>query len=281
MVERYLLGQLSEEEIIQFHLQLIKDPELKTRLAEQEMIMKTLWKSGAKSAGLAKASPVWMWAAVAAVLILGIGAFFFFANPNNSNIQEKTPLVSEPIQEAAEPVQIPSETQVDPSSIEKKQLRKTPKKQDAPVQPVPRKEPTETPPVIASAFKPNPYWENYVGSRTRSNSISVTINKPELESFSNLVNDTLLFECSGQIQTLYDSLSGNFKVYLFSNQLEDFEEFKPIKSWDLKPENEGATYSFHFRDSLTVVPGLYYYLLEEADSSIWHYVGKFSVIQSE
>lgn len=282
-IDRYLLGQLEEQERVQFHLELIQNPKLQSELATQETIMKSLWASKAKPGSMQKTGNLRLAVIGISILILGAGLLFFSTKARNSPNPQTVPTVSNPIPVVPES----SLTHPDFHEVPQKEAESSQEKPDKghakekqnPII-IPADEANKEP-AIATNFIPNPNWENYIGSHIRSNKIQVTIEKPGAESSTNLVNGAFTFECLGEIKTMGKTLQGDFKIHLFSNRTEDFNEFRPLKSWNLKTEKEASSYAFHLQESLAALPGLYYYLLEEADTGIWYYVGKLSVSQSK
>ena len=273
IIERYLLGQLDEREIVQFQYDLIRDPELQAELAEQKMIMKTLWTPKAKAVVPPKRYKIVRLAF--GIILISVSLYFLLLptkvkTPKTEPVLEETftkPTISKTIQ----PEEKPKPTKQPEQAGERKVEKKRPPSSSKTASPG-KKEKEEK--IIAANFLPNPEWENYIGSSLRSNGVRFVLEEPEVQYESN----QLFFTINGQIETQTKAMDKHFKMHFFSNKKEDFHQFTPLQSWDIIPrENSTNGMGFNLKKPLNITPGLYYYVIENADSGIWYAVGKITI----
>ena len=70
----------------------------------------------------------------------------------------------------------------------------------------------------------------------------------------------------------------DFKLHLFSNDRQAFDDFSPMNTSDLTiTPIEGDIYEIDFARSYDLEPGLYYYIIEDLSQEKIHLVEKYEV----
>ncbi|MCB0631823.1 MAG: hypothetical protein R2824_09020 [Saprospiraceae bacterium] len=129
------------------------------------------------------------------------------------------------------------------------------------------------------AVAPNPMLEIYVDQELREGPYRFEVNYPNKEAtLSEQADGTHLFRISGNAYTEEEEIALPFRVHLFSNKPADYENFQPIFTEDLVFQVEGDHYIFQLSHPEELDPGLYYYLIEEAESGEVYGVGKVTVL---
>ena len=142
---------------------------------------------------------------------------------------------------------------------------------------------------------PNPLLEVYVDQELREGVYKIEITYPNKEArLPEQADGTHLFRLAGRLTLNKEveepakltspdneeeeaTLLPAFRVHLFSNQPEDYENFQPLFTEDISFQVEGNYYVFQLSHPEELDPGLYYYLVEATDSREVFYVGKVSV----
>ncbi len=263
LIARYLLGQLEGKELQQFSLRLLRDKSLQQEVDANRLLMKTLWKANqdkdkpSPSNGFSK----WWFLLLPLVAVL-LSLPFFFQSP-----AEQAP-TSEPIQNIDDAPGLEEA----PAGIEgpKEEEEEEKKKEVKEDEQVPDNRP------IAANFEPNAMLEVLIDNPVRSSVLQITIHQPTPSTTLLLQNNTARFELSGQL-TLAEVSSDlpNLVCHFFSNQEAAFENFEPLFSQSITLNNTAAAnFNFAFQRQLTeIVPGLYYFIIEEAEGDLL-YAGK-------
>lgn len=145
------------------------------------------------------------------------------------------------------------------------------------------------------AVAPNPLLEVYIDQELRESPYTFEITYPNREArLVEQADGTHLFRLAGRLQVEMeaDAVSATpadeaadeptlpaFRVHLFSNDPEAYENFQPIFTEDLSFQVEGNVYVFQLSHPEELDPGLYYYLIEATENREVFSVGKVSVAQ--
>lgn len=123
---------------------------------------------------------------------------------------------------------------------------------------------------IAAAFKPIPKLEPYIGSQTRSDDFHIRLKEPQTGATLPLRS---AFRLSGKIEGALPAHT-SFKVLIYTNNQQDFEDIRPFESFALEPNAAGE---FLIQKQLRWTAGLYYIMFEDQQSGAGVYVDKFFV----
>ena len=278
LIERYLLNQLSDQKMTEFRLRLMRDKELQAEVEAVRLLMKTVksrskmkvGKSGGNSE-LPPDSSNKTLLAVLAILIVGALGFFLFNNLNSetpaseveNNVVE-TPEISEgPVLSDEKPAEMPlSEETIETPPPPEKSV-------ETPAKPAPEK------PVAAVVnYDPNPALEKYVGSRLRGNEYEFFV---ELSEALPQKDNRILFNISGKVETENSEIDDRIIIRLFTNKKEDYEESRPVRTWELSFKPDGEDFRFSVNESVETNKGLYYFLIENPREGMFYFVGKIRV----
>lgn len=134
------------------------------------------------------------------------------------------------------------------------------------------------PRAIAANFVPNPSIEFLIENNLRDTDLTVKLTKkqPSVRLTSN--EDPTPFQIKVQLQSREDISQQEFKLHLFSNDRQAFDDFSPISTNDLSiVPVEADVYEIDFTKSYSLEPGLYYYIIEDFSEEKIHLVEKFEV----
>lgn len=286
LIERYLLNQLSEEELTTFRLRLMRDKDLQAETEAARLLMKTInsrskFRADEESEDNSKSSAgfgnklIWL---VPIVLLISVGLFFVFDNSTS----EMSPIESENIQtesvESSETPPVPEENRSEPPKSEEKTeslppTEKPPKKTPQKVE-TPTSKPIEKPIAAVINYDPNPALERYVGSRQRGNEYEFSIDLPEkIKSESGQITVSV----SGIVETENAEIDDYIIARFYTNKVSDYEETLPVKTWELSFEPSGEHFRFSVEESVKADKGLYYFLVENPDEGVLFFVGKVRV----
>ncbi|MEQ1746557.1 MAG: hypothetical protein ABMA02_14090 [Saprospiraceae bacterium] len=170
--------------------------------------------------------------------------------------------------------------------------RKTPADQPVAQTPLPSKPPADagkkTPPpahppkareprLLAADFRPNPRLEAMINTQFRGDKYQFQINRPAPGTNLSRKQKQVAFRLEGTVETDVREISAPFRVLVFSNLLEDYEQFRPAYAARLSFEKTDHVFSFRLDERLALAPGLYYFLIEDEDSGMVFHAGKVSV----
>jgi hypothetical protein len=144
-------------------------------------------------------------------------------------------------------------------------------------------------PLPPEAIAPNPLLEVYIDQELREEApYRIEVTYPQKEAaLVEQADGTHLFRISGNLyaenmatatENEEDEIILPFRVHLFSNRPADYENFQPIFTEDLVFQVEGDHYIFQLSHPEALDPGLYYYLIEEAENGEIYGVGKVTVL---
>ncbi|MEO1262184.1 MAG: hypothetical protein AAFZ15_25485, partial [Bacteroidota bacterium] len=132
--------------------------------------------------------------------------------------------------------------------------------------------------LMAANFDPNPALELLLDNPVRSNSFKMEIESPKKDAEIKIKNGKITFPLSGIIKSINGGTTDKkFQAYLFSNKKEDYEKFQPIWQSDLTIDETEADFSFSTTINLSVVPGLYYYLIEDENGDQLYAIGRIQM----
>jgi len=87
------------------------------------------------------------------------------------------------------------------------------------------------------------------------------------------------FYFSGEMTQKRKAAKKGLQFYLFSNQLEDYENFSPIASIPIKGQKVAkGQYQYEIRENFELEPAMYYYIIRDRGGAQNYYIGYFSVI---
>lgn len=151
---------------------------------------------------------------------------------------------------------------------------------------------TELPP---EAVAPNPLLEVYIDQELREGPYKIEVTYPNKEArLTEQPDGTHLFRLAGRLsineaaenespapnpvdEETDEVMLPTFRVHLFTNAPQDYENFQPVFTEDITFQVEGEFYVFQLSHPEELDPGLYYYLIEASESREVFYVGKVSV----
>ncbi len=134
------------------------------------------------------------------------------------------------------------------------------------------------PRAIAANFVPNPSIEFLIENNLRDAALTVKLiqKQPDVQLAAD--NDPTSFQIKIQLQSREDISQQAFKLHLFSNDRQAFDDFSPLATSDLDiVAIETDIYQIDFTKSYALAPGLYYYIVEDFSSEKIHLVQKFEV----
>ncbi|MFN0013301.1 MAG: hypothetical protein ACKVU2_02025 [Saprospiraceae bacterium] len=170
--------------------------------------------------------------------------------------------------------------------------RKTPADQPVAQTPLPSKPPAaareKTPPpsplpkareprLLAADFRPNPRLEDLMNTQFRGDKYQFQVNRPAPGANLSRKQKQVAFRLEGTVETDVREISVPFRVLVFSNLPEDYEQFRPAYAARLSFEKTDRIFSFRLDERLALAPGLYYFLIEDEDSGMVFHAGKVSV----
>ena len=134
------------------------------------------------------------------------------------------------------------------------------------------------PRAIAANFVPNPSLEFLIENNLRDADVSVKLTKKQQDTQSVEADALIPFEIKLQLQSRANMAQQDFKLHLFSNDRQAFDDFAPLSSSDLTiVPLEADVYEINFAKSFSLQPGLYYYLVEDFSEEKIYLVEKFEV----
>lgn len=223
------------------------------------------------------------WALVLLVPILLALSWWFLSGNNTSQESNPTP-------ETEEIAPAPQDQNSDSEIIEEERLNPTESEPEETSEPAAK--PSTPPPspgrkrgqrepaprAIAANFVPNPSLEFLIENNLRDAELSVKLTKQQTDVQLDGADEPAPFAIRLQMQSREDISQQDFKLHLFSNDRQAFDDFAPISSDDLDiVPLEADVYEINFKKSYSLEPGLYYYLVEDFSEEKIHLVQKFEV----
>ena len=274
VIERFILNQLSPEELDDFLYHQLKHPEIRKEIEEMRQIVNSIRQiPNAKNiATPPKKNRTYINLALALLLLIpcALGVWFFAAKHSQSPTTPNKVTPNLP----ADSILTPSNDSIIPSALPGNLDTSTITKQPE------QKKPTQKRPVIAEAdLKPNDFLEVNIGTSVRSTT-QMQITSPQPNEELPLNNGLVSLSFRGKM-TLSENQQAppDTQLLLFSNKEADYLEFRPIFTQELlyRPTKENLSFDFQFNKQLPLSFGLYYFLIED-DNGKNYYTGKFFVL---
>ena len=173
-----------------------------------------------------------------------------------------------PAQDA--PMEQPQEEEVEPQPTTPTTPPPSPGRKRGQREPAPR--------AIAANIVPNPSLEFLIENNLRDAEMSVKFTMKQKDIQLAAAADPSPFQIKIELQSREDISQQDFKLHLFSNDRQAFDDFSPVNTSDLTiTPIEGDIYGIDFAKSYTLEPGLYYYIIEDFSEEKIHLVEKFEV----
>ncbi len=274
LIERYLLHQLNEAELEEVTMKLMMDADFRKEVEESRLVMKTLTKIRRGKEGHSSIP----WRLLGMFLIIVVIGGYYFLKQEPIGVPEQLP-VSEEIEKPVEQIVPSPEPDLENSAKANAVEEKSKIPENTSIQPPskPVEPPVNKTPPIAANFEPNPQLEEWIGTKFRSNEFDFQIIIPGQNAELLLIDQQILFELKGTLETEANPNDMFFQVHLFSNVIEDYRKFRPLHSWDLEFEHQADNYQFEISEGLELKEGLYYYLIQDEDTGRKYGVGAFKV----
>lgn len=254
IIERFVLGQLTDAELDAFLTYQLFHPEIKTEVEALRAVAKT-------ARGLTPSRQVKWWQKRGILVglpllavVLGVAVWQLAGRGRQ---HDASPAPAAPQQKNAEP--------------------------PAPALPADTTETRPEPPTshqIAADFRPNPHLEALLGpGRFRGNADEqpAWVKTPPAEQQCENGATTCRINLRGQLRGDIEAIK-QFRWLLFSNKPADFTALRPLQSGSFSTKNNpDQTIGIDAGISLRLAPGLYYYLIEDAESGATYFTGKLTV----
>ena len=219
--------------------------------------------------------------------VLLIAGWWFF-KPDKSGDQakvEKTAPAPEnnfrsaPSEPSVDKKETPEQNQIQeepenrtPVEREPKQNKKAKTKNKREQEPIKKSRP------IAANFDTNPSLEFFIGNNVRDNDFEIQVQTKQRDINLQSDNETVPFQFSALMKSTANLMEKDFKLHLFSNDPAAFENFQPLSTNDLSlSQTSDNNFRLDFQKSMSLSPGLYYYVLEDFSAEKIHFVEKFKV----
>ena len=289
IIERFVLNQLEDQELDAFLLYQMRHPEVQKEITAKREKIKAIRAAGRHGSGKSSLSK-WLFFFLTLVVFTGMVWWW---------MQKTTPAADKgPIQETRESI-LPPKKKTDPSIIELDsniQKEKRPlENKEGPIKnpplktkPKPEDEKPKPPPPnqpIAANFTPIQDLELMMDNTLRSEGYELTIDQPKVRdtlilSRNSGPQSTATLHFSGSFKDASsDILSESFKLSVFSNDLQDFQNFQPVHTFTLKLSEKDTGYLFSIKEKLDLNPGLYYWIIENETSGDLLTVRNFLALQ--
>ena len=273
VIERYLIGQLTKEELDQFSFLLMKDKALQKEVQANRLLFKTLWKANQVAGNTKDRSKPFNWRIGLGLLLFvaAIGLFIWLLPQRDNPTQKTSPVLDSLEQSSTESDNTEAKNPPEPSDLPEENKAEEERKEEIQIPLVNEKKSVP----IAANFEPNPLLEPYL---TAQRGAGIQVTTPEKIAQYTLKEGVFTFQLIGNYAPESEQLEEIIQFYLFSNKKEDYEEFRPLESVELSFVKDATQnhYTFQWQKTLTLQPGLYYFLIEGEESGLL-YVGKFEL----
>lgn len=277
VIERYLLGQISDNERQEFRVALLFDESLRqevedTRLLHQHIQQLKMAKKQPKPKKI-------IWWLIGSLLMISIATVAYFANKNNFvKKQENTPSTIEMPQKTIKKTTEPATDEL----LKEEQIEEKKEENQLEIEPfVPEKKVTtpkkSSPPIAAADTKTHPYLDQFVTGGFRNNQVKITVNSPKINEKLTAENGKINLNIKAVLSLDKTPEKERFVVRLFSNKKADFDNFKPILSDNPTISESDNQYNLSFNAIVPLPKGLYYFIIEDNEKEDMIYVGKFLV----
>lgn len=277
VIERYLLGQISDNERQEFRVALLFDESLRqevedTRLLHQHIQRLKMAKKQPKPKKI-------IWWLIGSLLMISIATVAYFANKNKFvKKQENTPSTIEMPPKTIKKI---TESATD-ELLKEEQIEEKKEENQLEIEPfVPEKKVTtpkkSSPPIAAADTKTHPYLDQFVTGGFRNNQVKITVNSPKINEKLTAENGKINLNIKAVLSLDKTPEKERFVVRLFSNKKADFDNFKPILSDNPTISESDNQYNLSFNAIVPLPKGLYYFIIEDNEKEDMIYVGKFLV----
>ena len=274
VIERYLLGQLSDDERQAFRVALLFDENLRQEVEDTRLLHQHIQqlKTAKKQPKLKKI----IWWLIGSLLMISIATVAYFMNKNNFiQKQENTP----------ETIETPQKTikeTTEPATDDLPKIEETEEENQPEIEPfVPEKKGTtpkkSSQPIAAADTKTHPYLDQFTTGGFRNNEVKITVNSPKLSEKLTAENGKINLNIKAILSLDKMPEKERFVVRLFSNKKADFDNFKPILSANPTISKSDDYYNLSFNAIVPLPKGLYYFIIEDNEIEDMIYVGKFLV----
>jgi len=277
-VEKYLRNKMSESEKSAFQFELMQDENLQQDVKSMRVVQKTLIANSRIGNVEQSLSSYWKW--LLPLLLLPILYFLW----NKSNVETVSP--QSPNTETLSPVVAEEEIKADKTESTKiqnpiEEKEKEPKvikeqKREEVKSPLPKIQNPQQPIAMAN-YEPNALLESLINSNTRGTETTFTIERRQADLSLVKKGASTNFHISGRAESDDDLSESSFNLYIFSNKVEEYRGFSPKFTQELNFEQKDDLYLFEVQVGIVLQPGLYYYLIEDADTEELFFVEKFEV----
>jgi hypothetical protein len=247
-LERFVLGQMNDDELDAFLAHLALHPEAQAEVAAVRARIKSL--RGATAAPApppSKNTGKWLVATLLFALLCGAGWWLFGPEPS-PNIPPP-PAIPAPAIPQQQPI---AQTPPPPAAEQPKQL--------------------------ATAYRPNRYLETQI-SNLRSANLRLEVAEPRANQVLHLQSGKIDFQLVGSLKMSKTEANQGFRVLIFDNQPSHLEAMRFEAAFPIAlstPDKDGV-HTFRLAHKIKLPPGLFYCIIEDESSGDWLWVGKFRV----
>lgn len=287
-IQRYLDQDLSPEELAAFEKEMQENEvlaaEVKLQQEMEELLADTPENNLRKNLQLLNDQVVeetdkkgWNWKSALWLLPVLLVAVWWFVGPDNISesdldtpiIEPTKPVESEASQQIIEENKIEEEDSKPLEQDTEKSGNSNNKEQD---------KIENTSPPIAANFEPNASLEFLISNPTRSNTVELKIEKKQANVTLSTADQIVTFQFAGQLISTENLVQKAFKLHIFSNNKQAFQDFEPLLTEAIQLTLVSAnTYQVDLQKQIQLTPGLYYYLLEDFELEKIYLVEKFEV----
>ena len=277
VIERFVLSQLTAEELDQFLVYQMLHPEIQQEIQSMRQLINSIRHSSQNHAGSTAGKKNYLSPRSGIILVLilmliSIGTWLLLNQRyKGAETVENSPLL--PPQDSLE--MEPKDSLLSPSPS-KNPNPNPPPPPDKSSEPTNKS--TEKPVIAAADLQPNNFLEINIGSNLRSETV-LEVTSPE--SGARFIVKDVLQELSfmGKLRLSPEEQSvPQLTLYLFTNKESDYLEFKPLFSHALNFSAQAdGSYDFAIEKKTALPHGLYYFLIEDEVGKTYH-TGKFFVL---
>gem|GEM_PF-6019684 len=284
-IERYLAGDLQGEDLAKFEGKLVADRDFAAEVqvnkdlyrflepAEEDQLEVQLKVMGEKYAP----PPIYSrykWGIRLGIALLVILLVRWLWNPASDSPTTAEP---SPIEKTApnEPMQPSEEEQFSPT-IEEEKPTESPSSPTPPPRPERKEQKPANSRPIAANFAPNALLEAEMGNLSRSLSLTLEIQQPHRDQVFSRSDGKIDFSLEGNIK--FESGSDQtLQALIFTNKQEDYESYQARHTIPLELGGETKEFPINYQTTLALSEGLYYLIIENADSGEVHLIERFRV----
>ena len=276
VIERFVLDQLTEEELDGFLVYQMMHPPIRKEVREMRQIVLAIRSTSPSR----RRSPRWKISLAVILFFFLLGGLVIWSQTENKQVPDPIDQETEVIPSPEVP---PKDSQaVEPAPMVKPENPSPPVAQDIPAPDNASEEKTTSPPVkddaaealYAANFVPNKYLEANLDVKYRGNELQIKLTEPAPEAHFELKDKTTNLHWSGTLENVEEPSIQKVRLLLFSNHEEDYLDYRPLFQEDLQ---FGDSMQFTLQKNLELAPGLYYFIMEDPDSGKVYHTGKFTI----